>query len=1177
MEKQEVVTVGENPLLIVYKLATLLHDPAWKPWVVSAAFGGVGRVLAKKPGSGDPAAAKTCKRLVREINIDGDAHMLDAAAAALNILEPLNEEFAAVVAGLILDKRSVVAEADRLAAALDRWVLTYREKKLKDVKVKAGGARYANPLEPRFSYSLKDSINVEHVCNFVKKLRNTVEKLREAPLPLLYNVLLFALEPLWYEECRGCVPLADTRTPTHTVFDHVYATASMTNWLYGGEPEGFMVKLDVAGIQEFISSARKTRDLWAGSWLVSALAWYTVSEAVMLLGADIVLSPYPLANHFFIATLLRELKDEATRRGLNAGEGFVDVLAELDKLARQAFLWSGAANQPIVPGTFFLALPCIDEEEKQRLLAQAARMHTVDADSASLLLDALASCDEEKLRKYFVERFREAWQNVARAVMETYKAKASSRREAVESLGELLERAGVLDGWSPGDADRYIEETVAEPPLRLRVVVANVAEAYQRLLSEVKDALKKPSHELADALKKAGVRTQDAKELARKLLLHYMFSKALPSVEERSLEGSLTVEPGYRVANTLEELTHRAFEEADKKPPGFHECSVCGRLPSIVYIGSEGCDALWRRAGIPRSMFTEGERLCPYCLIRRLMTLDEALENVMDALVLYKAERVRVYPRVPSTSELSAMSQYLALIDTMLNEPKLLERLYDSLAKELGGSMENAEGYVAAPLRAYVNSKADNRDAANKLLRVLGALETYDLSHLVASGALRDERTCIDAKLPAEACSALVEAARKAGLTARRYYVVVRGDGDLFGSCIVRGSLDYGSPEEYVEKLLERGIVDPSARKTLDKYYKSYAKLLTLLIMHVAGLSEEPTVVVTPSYYIALSRGQMLTALYDAAIVAALGGFPVYAGGDDVAALVPGNLCPQKLRGLVDAWLKMNRKKMGDLAATPLGRLVDHVKGLGTGSVAAAAVVLTRRNYWGLLGVAPGFHVTPIGAVYAAPAAYGRSYGVYVAHYRDPFQAVWRTAGDLEELKDTITVCRARASTDSSGCIEKCSRKDMVFLSYGRASGIVARNIDVFAALPNLVPCATKDDAAKPRDSPVARPLENAAKLLELMSTRKVSRSLIYDFERELALAATLAERIRGCDGWAAGAVDKLAEMLAGRNSGQDAAELVKELARYCGDAYVKVESKAGAPLSWQLVRSVKVLQSAGR
>ncbi len=1204
-----------EPRLLVYKLAAIFHDPVWKPWVISASFGGKGRVFAKVVDEEEPAAARLCRNFVRSINVEASAHVLDAAATVLNVLEPLDENLAHSVKNLVLDKGSVVANADRFAAALDRWVLAYREEELKNIKVDARKARYVNPLDPRFSYEPMSPRGPEPLCNFVRELRGLVESLQGLPLPVIYNALLFSLEPLWYKHCNGCVPLADTRTPTHTVFDHIYAAASMVNWLHGNDVNGFIVKLDIAGIQEFISAARKTRDLWAGSWLVSALAWYTVAEAAMLLGADIVLSPYPLANHFFIATLLREIYQRlGEREPSRLNEALARTLQNLEELARKAFLWSGAANQPIVPGTFFIALPCLGREEKEQFLAYARRMYTVSEESARKLLNALAACDEETLREYFVERFREAWQRVARAVERAYGSRD------IGDLAQLLEKINAIDGWSPEDARRIMEEAMKKPPLRLRVMVLDVAKEYRKLREKVlgeierarrllQEGTSEPS-KLVKVIEEAGVSTADAEELTRKLLFHHLFSKAIPQHEEETLEKVLSVEPGYDMASVLERVTSEAFSSNSVEAPGFHECSICGRLPSVAYIGEEALRALRERRGgvsIPPSMFSLGERLCPYCLIRRLLTLGEALEQVMESLNLYKNPLAEGYPRVPATSELSALSEYIKLIKTLLLSHTLLEKLYKLLESKLGNKLlERAKKIVIAPLRAYAvyeayQCKDECKDRLDQLLSVLGALEAYyDLSELVASGAISDERECrnvIGSGDGEELCSELVEIARSAGITGKRYYVIVRGDGDMFGSCIVAGILEYEKPEDYVAKLLENGIMDKDARSTLNRYYGRFARLLVKLISVVDDLEEEPTILVTPSYYVALSRGQMITALYDALIISMLAGFPVYAGGDDVAALMPGNIVlDTEIPGMERSRKRLSKEDVLNLVnvlhnnivsklITPKGTpsipiyssLISEVNDLSknarTFSLASVAVILTRRNYWGLLGPAPGFHVAPIGSVYAAPVAYGRSYGVYVAHYRDPFQAVWRAAGELEELKDSVTLCKS----SERGL---CSRKDLVLLYYGRASGVTMLGVMEPVVLPNLVPCNTKNEllAGKEGIKLVARTLENTTKLLGHLG-RDVSQSIIYDFERESTTAKALAERMKNGNPWVTEMTRKLVTMTAKRNTTPGNEKAITTLLTYCDNAYSlgKHNDLPSFPLSWQLVRALKVLSAANR
>ena len=1167
------------PRLLVYKLAAVLHDPAWKPWVVSSAFQdtrgrSVGRVFASIEGESPPAAEGRCDSLVKSINRGLKAHEQDAAAAALAALEPLDSGLASTVSDEILRGDGVVAEADRLAASLDRWVLTYLEKKLRKTSVKASHARYVNPLEPRLSYKPK-APSVDNVCRFVQGLRETVSLLRGAPAPLVYNTLLFVLEPLWYQSCRGCVPLADTRTPTHSVFDHVYATASMVNWLLeeGSKPSGFMVKLDVAGIQAFISAARKTRDLWAGSWLVSALAWYTVAEAVMLLGADVVLSPYPLANHFFIATLLKEIERLESNTGTR--KQLEDLRKKLAELAEEGFLWRGSANQPIVPGTFFLALPCLDEEEAERLRKAAKQLKTVDKEGAENLISALTECSPEKLREYFLERFRRGWRLLAESTLTAYTSLESreSPCTVLEDLASRLERAGALDGWSQGEAKELLSAAVEEPPLRLRAVVVDVAEAYSELKGRVLKAIQETLEEggglldreaLEEARRETGASPEAlAEEFARKLLFHYLFAEAVPRAEREQAEALLAVEPGYAVAKTLEKLTKSAFSDEERKAPGFHECSVCGRLPSIIHVGEESLDALAEELGAPRTLFTAGERLCPYCLIRRLMTLDKALLPVMDALGLHTATNGRIYPRVPSTPELASMSQLLRLIDMAAGDPELRSTLIEA-GKGAGPGPE-----PPAALEAYARARLGS-DAEKALRGIYRLNAEKDLDNLIASGAARDQRRCEALELPRGLCRAL------SSLKPQRYYAIVKGDGDWFGKCLVCGILDYQGPEEYIEEVLGSGVLDENARKALAQPYKRYARLLAGLAATVTGIDRAPTVPVTPSYYAALSRGQMITALYDAVIVEVLGGFPVYAGGDDVAALMPGSLGARKLAELADAVANAQPPPLKQLAQVA----AEAAKRLGTGSPAAAAVILTRRNYWGMLrAAARGFHVTPLGGVYPAPAAYGRSYGVYIAHYHDPLQAAWSSAAELEELKDTLAAWAPRRGKGDA-CSHLASKKDMTFLSYGRVAGPQAAAQAALAALPNTEPCAEKTRILRGGGEEPARALEAAARLVSLVEEKAVSRSLIYDLERETGLAEKLVERLLGCDPWAEEATRKLAEMIARRNTQQNQAAEAASLLLACGAAAAgKQPPRRGSalPLPWHIARAARVILAAGR
>jgi len=94
---------------------------------------------------------------------------------------------------------------------------------------------------------------------------------------------------------------ADTRCPDHTIWDHLDASSA----IYGamvGNPALLMFKL--TPVQDFIKNARKERDLWAGSHLLSYLTFKAIKVVVDKYGPDAVIFPHlrgqPLFNFEYL-------------------------------------------------------------------------------------------------------------------------------------------------------------------------------------------------------------------------------------------------------------------------------------------------------------------------------------------------------------------------------------------------------------------------------------------------------------------------------------------------------------------------------------------------------------------------------------------------------------------------------------------------------------------------------------------------------------------------------------------------------------------------------------------------------------------------------------------------------------------------------------------------------------
>lgn len=85
---------------------------------------------------------------------------------------------------------------------------------------------------------------------------------------------------------------ADTRIPDHSIWDHLDLTSAFAG-AFAADPHGeaALLTMSIGPVQGFIAAARSTSDLWAGSHLLSRLAWEAMRPVCEELGPDAVLFP----------------------------------------------------------------------------------------------------------------------------------------------------------------------------------------------------------------------------------------------------------------------------------------------------------------------------------------------------------------------------------------------------------------------------------------------------------------------------------------------------------------------------------------------------------------------------------------------------------------------------------------------------------------------------------------------------------------------------------------------------------------------------------------------------------------------------------------------------------------------------------------------------------------------
>lgn len=85
---------------------------------------------------------------------------------------------------------------------------------------------------------------------------------------------------------------ADTRVPDHTIWSHLdLSSAFATAFAADTNHDAALLSMSFGPVQDFIAAARTTSDLWAGSHLLSRIAWEGLKIIATELGPDTVIFP----------------------------------------------------------------------------------------------------------------------------------------------------------------------------------------------------------------------------------------------------------------------------------------------------------------------------------------------------------------------------------------------------------------------------------------------------------------------------------------------------------------------------------------------------------------------------------------------------------------------------------------------------------------------------------------------------------------------------------------------------------------------------------------------------------------------------------------------------------------------------------------------------------------------
>lgn len=205
---------------------------------------------------------------------------------------------------------------------------------------------------------------------------------------------------------------ADTRLPDHSIWAHISLVSALQACVEDGRCHPAFLLFNIGPVQDFIASARRTLDLWSGSYLLSYLTASALRHIALSLGPDQIIFPNLCGQPIF--DLL--LKDEIWTKSF--------VTKESDESLWSSFRYDSAYSKrrlltPSLPNRFLALVPTsqaetIAREVKQAVVDQLRAVARSVWELAKNKIDPLQSVAAQEPRFFAqVERHLEvSWQTL---------------------------------------------------------------------------------------------------------------------------------------------------------------------------------------------------------------------------------------------------------------------------------------------------------------------------------------------------------------------------------------------------------------------------------------------------------------------------------------------------------------------------------------------------------------------------------------------------------------------------------------------------------------------------------------------------------------------------------------------------------------------------------------------
>jgi CRISPR-associated protein Cmr2 len=195
------------------------------------------------------------------------------------------------------NEKDRATKADHIASAADR------------VNFPTGATAYWDRVTPTLTHPLSAKAQAQPVQLPIQNLQQLDDEVQaEAGQRILQpwvdslkahpdkeKRLYFHIWRLLYEDLARRTSLknwvrllpADTRQPDHPLEQHLSISAAIADAL----PKPAFLIFSIGPVQEFIAAARRTQDLWMGSWILSYLSWKAMERLADEFGPDVIVFP----------------------------------------------------------------------------------------------------------------------------------------------------------------------------------------------------------------------------------------------------------------------------------------------------------------------------------------------------------------------------------------------------------------------------------------------------------------------------------------------------------------------------------------------------------------------------------------------------------------------------------------------------------------------------------------------------------------------------------------------------------------------------------------------------------------------------------------------------------------------------------------------------------------------